>query len=250
MIVRAKLRLLQKTSTTLDGHYNVDIYYIINESKHQSPLKFSFKHIDPTPGWKTFDITPLVLDWKRGLVNHGLQLQLTRGKQILSCEGVFSQGEEDPMNIEPLLIVFTNDHTSNFFKHMLRKGMKSNHATTQPQERKQRAVEVQNVACHRKEMMVTANSLSAGDVRVLLPKSFDVGVCEGHCTKLQLSPHTDHAHILSLYYYNNVNLSEVPSKCCVPTSYKKIYMMFYNKANDEYIIKQDVPARATECDCL
>ena len=81
--------------------------------------------------------------------------------------------------------------------------MKNNHATTQPKERKQRAVEVQNVACHHKEMMVTADSLSADDVHVLLPKSFDTGVCEGHCTKLQLPPHTDHAHNLSLYYHNN-----------------------------------------------
>ena len=79
-----------------------------------------------------------------------------------------------------------------------RKSLKNNHVTTQPKERKQRAVEVQNVACHRKEMMVTADSLSAGDVHVLLPKSFDAGVCEGHCTKLQQSPHTDHAHILFL----------------------------------------------------
>ena len=90
--------------------------------------------------------------------------------------------------------------------------------------------------------MVTADSLSAGDVHVLLPKSFDVGVCEGHCTKLQLSPHTDHAHILSLYYH--INVSEVTSKCCVPTSYKKINMIFYNKANDKGIMKQNVT-----CDC-
>ena len=251
--MRAELRLLQKTSTTLDGYYNVDIYYIFNESNHQSPLKFSFKHIDSTPGWKAFDITPLVLNWKRGLVNRGLQLQLTRGKQILSCEGVFSQGEEDPMNTEPLLIVFTNDHDSKFFKHMLkeeRKSLKNNHATTQPQERKRKAVEVENVACHRKEMVVTADSLSAGDVHVLLPKSFDAGVCEGHCTKLQLSPHTDHAHILSLYYYNTLDLNAIPSRCCVPTRYKKINMIFYNEANDEHIIKQDVPVQATECDCL
>ena len=65
-------------------------------------------------------------------------------------------------------------------------------ATTQPQEGKCRAVEVQNVACHRKEMVVTADSLRAGDVPVLLPKRFDAGMCEGHCTKLQLSPQTDH----------------------------------------------------------
>ena len=216
-------------------------------------MKFSFKHIDSTPGWKTFDITSLVLNWKRGLVNHGLQLQLTRGKQILSCEGVFSQGEEDPMNTEPLLIVFTNDHDSKFFQHMLkeeRKSLKSDHALTQPKERKQRAVKIQNVACHRKEMMVTADSLSAGDLHVLLPKSFDAGVCEGHCKKLQLSPHTDHAHILSLYYHNTRDLSAIPSRCCVPTRYKKINMIFHNQRTGEHIIKQDVPAQATECDCL
>ena len=252
-IVRAELRLLQKNLTTLDGHYNVDIYYLLNESSHQSPLRFSFKHIDSTPGWKTFDITPIVLSWKQGLVNHGLQLRLTRDEQILSCEGVFSQGEQDPVNTEPLLIVYTNDHGSKFFKHMLkeeRRSLDENHARTQPQGRNQRAVKVQNVGCHRKEMILTADSLSAGDVHVLLPKSFDAGVCEGHCKKLQLSPHTDHAHLLSLYYRNNVDLTEVPSKCCVPTSYKSINMVFYNATSNEHIIKQNVLAQVNECNCL
>ena len=225
---------------------------MFNESSHQSPLRFTFKHIDSTPGWKTFDITPIVLSWKQGLVNHGLQLRLTKGKQVLSCEEVFSQGEEDPMNTEPLLIVYTNDHDSEFFKHMLKEERKLSKgpATIQPKETKRSAVKVQNVGCHRKEMMVTADSLSAGDVHVLLPKSFDAGVCEGHCTKLQLSPHTDHAHILSLYYRNNVDLSEVPSRCCVPISYKKLNIIFYNAANGEHIIKQNVLAQANECDCL
>ena len=248
-IVRAELRLLQKQSTTLGSHYNVDIYYLLNESSHQSPLHFSFKHIDSTPGWKTFDITPIVLSWKQGLVNHGLQLRLTRGKQILSCEGVFSQGEQDPMNTEPLLIVYTNDHGSEFFKHML-KEKKSFNKNHQPQGRTQRAVKVQNVGCHHKEMMVTADSLSAGDVHVLLPKSFDAGVCEGHCKKLQLSPHTDHAHILSLHYRNTLDLTAIPSRCCVPISYKKMNMIFYNSKSGEHILKQDVPAQATGCDCL
>ena len=99
-------------------------------------------------------------------------------------------------------------------------------------------------------MMVTADSLRAGDVHVLLPKRFDAGVCEGHCTKLQLSPHTDHAHILSLYYHNTLDLSAIPSRCCVPTRYKKINMIFHNHRTGEHIIKQDVPAQATECDCL
>ena len=251
-IVRAELRLLQKKSTALGGHYNVDIYYLFNESSHQSPLQFTFKHIDSTPGWKTFDITPIVLSWKQGLVNHGLQLRLTKGKQMLSCEGVFSQGEEDSTNTEPLLIVFTNDHDSTFFKHMLKEDRKSfkSHGTIQPKERKRSAAQVQNVGCHLKEMVVTADSLSAGNMHVLLPNSFDAGVCEGHCTKLQLSPHTDHAHILSLHYRNTLNLSAIPSRCCVPTSYKKINMIFYDTANDEHIIKQDVPAQATECNCL
>ena len=201
------------------------------------------------PGWKTFDITPIVLNWKLGLVNHGLQIRLTKGKEVLSCEGVFSQGEQDSVNTEPLLVVFTNDHDSKFFKHMLKEERKSSKSHTTIQ-RKRSAVRVQNVGCHRKEMMVTAASLSAGDVSVLLPKNFDAGVCEGHCTKLQLSPHTDHAHILSIHYRNTLDLSAIPSRCCVPTSYKKINMVFYNKASGEHIIKQDVPAQATGCDCL
>ena len=244
-IGRAELRLLQKKSTTLDNHYNVDIYYLFNESSHQSPLQFSFKNIDSTPGWKTFDITPIVLSWKLGLINHGLQIRLSKGKQMLPCEEIFSQGEEDSINTEPLLIVFTNGH-STFFKHMLKEERKSSkgHSTAQPQKKKRNA---EKVGCHLKEMMVTADSLSAGDVLVLLPKKFDAGICEGHCKKLQLSPDTDHAHILSSYY---LDLSAIPSRCCVPTSYRNINMIFYNKSTGEHILKVGVPARANGCDCL
>ena len=254
-IVKAELHLLQKKIETLsDGHYDVDIYCLHNKSSHQSPLQFSFKNIDSTPGWKTFDITPLVLSWKLGLINHGLQIRLTKGKQMLSCEEAFSQGEEDSMNTEPFLIVFSNDYDSTFFKHMLkaaRNSLKSHNTTTvQPQEKKRNAAKVQNIGCHRKEMIVTADSLSTDDIRLLFPKSFDAGVCEGHCKKLQPSPRTDHAHILSLYYRNNVDLSEVPSKCCVPVSYKKINIIFYNATKGEPIIKQNVLAQANECDCL
>ena len=254
-IVRAELHLLQKKSATLlDNHYNVEIYCLHNQSSHQSPLQFSFKDIDSTPGWKIFDITPIVLSWKLGLINHGLQIKLTQGKQMLSCEEIFSRGEKDSMNTKPLLIVFSNDHDFTFFKHMLkedRRSLKSQNTTTaQPQEQKRNAAKVQNVGCHRKEMIVTADSLSTDDIHLLFPKSFDVGVCEGHCKKLQPLPPTDHAHILSLYYRNKVDLSEVPSKCCVPVSYKKINIIFYNATKGEPIIKRNVLAQANECDCL
>ena len=250
-LIRAELHLLQKKSTILDGHYNVDIYYLLNESSHQSPLRFTFKHIDSMPGWKTFDITPIVLSWKQGLVNHGLQIRLTKGKEVLSCEGVFSQGEEDPMNTEPLLIVFTNDHDSMFFKRMVkeeRKSLKRSHVTTQPQER-DRISRNTNSACHRATLTVTAATLSTDSVKVLLPRSFDAGVCKGHCTKLQLSSEPDHAHILSLHYRNTIaSLSDIPSRCCVPVSYRRVNMVLVD--NGRVIRKNNVPAQATTCDCL
>ena len=250
-LVRAELHLLQKKSTTLGSHYNVDIYYLFNESSHQSPLQFTFKHIDSTPGWKTFDITPIVLSWKQGLVNHGLQLRLTKGKQMLSCEGVFSQGEEDSINTEPLLIVFTNDHDSTFFKRMLkekRKSMKKSHVKTQPQEINRITRDTVNSGCHLATLTVTRTQLSAGNVQVLLPLSFDAGVCDGHCTKLQISHNNpDHIHILSLYYRNTLSLSDTPSRCCVPTSYNYIHMLFEQGGSHTW---KTVPAQAKSCDCF
>ena len=248
-MVRAELRLLQKESAILGSHYNVDIH--LNQ---QSTLQVSFKNVDSAPGWKTFDITPIVLKWNQGVDNQGLQLRITKDKEVISCEGVFSQGEQDPMNTKPLLIVFTNDHDSEFFTQMLKEETKNSHITTQSQKRRRRDanVAIQNVACHRKEMVVKATSLQAGDLHMLMPKSFDAGVCEGHCNKIQLSPNIDHAHILSLHYLNdeNMKLSEVPSRCCVPTKYNKLNMMFYNAAAKEHIMKKNVLAKASECKCL
>ena len=250
-LIRAELHLLQKKSTTLGGHYNVDIYYLFNESSHQSPLQFTFKHIDSTPGWKTFDITPIVLSWKLGSVNHGLQLRLTKGEQILSCEGVFSQGEGDPMNTKPLLIVFANDHDSSFFKRMLkenRKSMKKSHVKIQPQEINRIARNTVNSGCHRAALTVTKTQLSTEDVQVVLPHSFDAGVCDGHCTKLKVSyDNPDYRHILSLYYRNTLSLSDTPSRCCVPISYNKISMLFFR--NGQYTQKR-VPALLKSCVCM
>ena len=53
-IVQAKLRLLRTKSPTLDGHYNVDVHHLLNET-HWSPIPISYEYIDSTPGWKTFD---------------------------------------------------------------------------------------------------------------------------------------------------------------------------------------------------
>ena len=249
-LVRAELHLLQKKSTTLGGHYNVDIYYLLNETSHQSPLKFTFKHIDSTPGWKTFDITPIVLNWKLGLVNHGLQLRLSKGKQILSCEGIFSQGEEDLMNTEPLLIVYTNDHDSMFFKRMLKEKRKSlkSYPTTQPQERNRIARNTAN-GCHRAPLTVIAENLGTDDVVVLIPSSFDAGVCEGHCAKIQLTSaeEPDHAHVLSLHYSSTLALSDIPSRCCVPTSYNKVNMLMRTSNG---LIQKYVPVQANGCGCL
>ena len=99
-------------------------------------------------------------------------------------------------------------------------------------------------------MIVKAEFLNASDVHVLLPKMFDVGICEGHCKKLQSTSNTDHASILALYYQNNVDLIDVPSKCCVPASYKKINMLFYNTTIGEHILKPKVAVQADSCICL
>ena len=235
----------------MDSHYNVDIYYLLNETSQQSPVKLTFKHIDSTPGWKTFDITPIVLSWKLGLVNHGLQITLTKGKQVLPCEGVFSQGEQDPMNTEPLLIVFANDYDSMFFKRMLKEKRNSlkRSVTTPPQESDRSARSSQNVGCHLTELWVTSATMSTSAVRVLRPNNFNAGACVGHCTKLQLSPsNPDHSHILSLHYRNTMDLSDIPSRCCVPNSYRTTDMVFYE--NSVITTKYDVPAIATGCDCL
>ena len=74
-LVQAELHLLQQKSAILGDHYNADIYYLLNElSSHQSLLQLSFTHIDSIPGWKKFGITPMVLSWKSGSVNNGLEI--------------------------------------------------------------------------------------------------------------------------------------------------------------------------------
>ena len=110
-VIRAELHLLQKSSTTIDSSYDVEIYYLPNKKVHESMLKFTFQQVDSTPGWKTFDVTPIVLSWKQGLVNHGLQIRLIKGGKRVSCEAVFFEGEQNSLQKQSL-VVFTHDHSS------------------------------------------------------------------------------------------------------------------------------------------
>ena len=237
-MIQAELLLLQKNSPTLAGDYNVDIYYMLSES-HWSPLPISFKHIDSTPGWKTFDVTPIVINWKQGLVNHGIQLRLTKGKEILSCEGVFSEGEEDPMSTEPLLIVYANDDS------MPTNSLKKRDVTPQQQKTIRSPIDVQNGYCHRKEMVVKADSLRSDGVRVLLPEAFDIGVCDGHCSYREGYP-SDYALIFYLHHYNTEG-SGIPSRCCVPTSFRKETLLYERRG--VYTIKH-AGFIVDKCTCL
>lgn len=247
-IIKAELHLFQNNVTELPSHYNIDIFHLLSENDTQSPLQHTFKHIDSTPGWKILDITSLTLLWKNGWLNYGLQVQLTKGGETLPCEGVFAN-EDDSQDVQPLLIVFTHDRDSKYLNKILKNTTPmDDHNSTQQQKRN--TINVQNVACHLKEMIVTADSINSTDIIVLLPERFDAGICQGHCTKLQPAPNNDHAYILSLYYRNNVDLPEVPSKCCVPASYKNISMIFYNEASAEHIMKKEVAVQATKCICL
>ena len=254
-VIRAELHLLQKNSMTLGGHYNVEIYYLLNKEDLELPSKLSFMHIDSTPGWKTFDITPIVLKWKQGLANHGLQIKLTQDGNMVSCEGAFTE-EENSLE-KPSLVVFTHDHSTEF--------PKASHAATQQKRRRRHsdtsvttntsAKAVKNVECHLAEMVVQAESLKFGSMHALLPNHFNAGKCDGHCTKfdsksLQVNGITSHADILSIHYHNTVGIQEAPSRCCKATSFNIVPMVFYDEVATEKLIKVNIPAQATECSCL
>ena len=98
---------------------------------------------------ENFYVTPIVESWKQGWVNYHLKVTLTKGEQQISCEGVYSSGEqEDIMNTKPLLVVFTCDNTNKFLSEVMKhkrisdiKHKKEKCQTTTP-------VQTSNVACH------------------------------------------------------------------------------------------------------
>ena len=260
-VIRAELHLLQKSSMTLGDHYNVEIYYLLNKKLLELPSKLSFTHIDSTPGWKTFDITPIVLKWKQGSANHGLQVKLTQDGNMVSCEGAFTE-EENSME-KPSLVVFTHDHSTELPKEL--EHNKASQAATQQKRRRRHsnitvatnasAKTVQNVGCHLAEMMVQAESLRIGSMHALLPKQFNARKCDGHCTKLdsqslQRNGITSHADILYIHYHNTVGIQEAPSRCCKASSFNIVPMVFYDDIAKEKLIKVNIPGQVTECSCL
>ena len=93
--------------------------YLLNNNNIDSPPKLTFKHTDSSPGWRTFDVTSIVESWKQAWVNYGLKVTLTKGEQQLSCEGVYSSGEQEYiLKTEPLLVVFTRDNTNKFLSEI------------------------------------------------------------------------------------------------------------------------------------
>ena len=248
-IIQAELRLLQKATLQTD-HYDVNIYYILREKDLESPLKLTFKHIDATPGWKTFDITPIAQGWKQGWVNHGIQIKLTAGHHHhLSCDGVFYKGEEDEKDTEPLLVVFTHDYDSKFLGEVLKENKHSTtHIPTQPQRRRREVVTIHK-SCDLETFMVDHEALSNGDLKLFYPdKPFNIGMCGGHCARLQTKPATDHAMITSLQYFHSNQ--EAVKRCCVPIEYEPINMIYYNSKNKEYTVTKYSTAKATKCGCL
>ena len=231
--VQAELRLLQTKSPTLDDYYNVDIYYLLNET-HWSPIPISYEYIDSTPGWKTFDITPIVNNWKQGLVNHhGIQLKLTdKAKETLPCKGVFSAGEEDPINTEPLLIVYANDDS------VPKKSLRKRDIASDEID-----ADIPRSGCRRKKLVVPISDLVPG---VLIPKMVNIGICEGQCAYAS-QRNLSYSNILNLYYQNNEG-SAIPEKCCVPASFSEVTLLYKNTNPTYYIVR--LPIAVASCTCL
>ena len=233
-------------------YYEVNIYYLLNGNNIDSPLKLTFKHTDSSPGWKTFDVTPIVESWKQGWVNYGLKVTLTKGEQQLSCEGVYSSGEqEDILNTEPLLVVFTHDSTNKFLSEVLKDKKISDikHKKVRRESNSTSSIQTSHVSCHLQKMEVSNTAISAGKVHLMIPKLFDVGVCGGHCPRLLVESLTDYASILSLHYYQTRGHAGAPKRCCVPTNFEEIPMVFYDELTQESIFKT-VPVKATSCGCV
>jgi len=248
-IIRAELRLLQK-ATLQTNHYDVNIYYILRERDLESPLKLTFKHIDATPGWKTFDITPIAQGWKQGWVNHGIQIKLSAGDHHLSCSGVFYKGE-DEKDTEPLLVVFIHDNDSKFLEGLLKE---SKHSTTTqlPQRHRRQLIKVSHKSCQNESFFVHPTALSKGHMNLVYPNiPFDIGKCTGHCTRVQIketAAATNHARmVLAQYIYSG---EQAEKRCCVPLEYEPITMLFYNNKSKEYMWSTYKTAKVTKCGCL
>ncbi|XP_065911788.1 bone morphogenetic protein 2-like isoform X2 [Dysidea avara] len=248
-ILHAELRLLQKISIPGD-YYEVNIFYLLNNNSTDSPLKLTFKYTDSSPGWKTFDVTPIAKSWKQGWVNYGLKVTLNEGKRQLSCEGVYSSGEQNNiLDTEPLLVMFTRHHNNKFRSKLLKDKRFHNTAHERVKRENQFPIQTSHVACHLQKMDVSNTAVSANNMYLLLPRLFDVGVCVGHCPRLPVESLTDHASILSLHYYQTRGHAKVPKRCCVPTDFEDILMLFYNDLTQENIFIS-APAKATTCSCL
>jgi len=266
-VIHAELRLLQKSPMAVD-QYDVDIYYLLSDEEFQPSFKLSFKQIKSNIGWKTFDLTSLVENWKQGWVNHGVLVVLSSGGQQLSCAETFSQGEHDDLpNTQPLLVVFTYDYSSKFLEGLLNvddeisTGQGENHEAkreepteiangTETNPTDSAPTHLRHISCHLQELEVNHTMVSIGNMHLVRPESFNAGTCVGHCTRLPVKSVTDHATIVSLHNYRTKGLDGSPKRCCVPDSYEKISMVFYNDKLHEFIIKEDVPVKAATCGCL
>ena len=248
LIIRAELRLLQK-ATLQTNYYDVNIYYILREKDLESPLKLTFAHIDATPGWKTFDITPIAQGWKQGWVNHGIQIKLTADHHHLSCNGVFYKGE-DEKDTEPLLVVFTHDYDSKFLEGLLKESKHSTtHITAKPQ-RHRREILVSHESCHLKKFTVNPEALREGNWHLVIPsKPFDIGTCGGNCPRIPLRALTDHAKIIWQQYSYSNNLIAA-KRCCVPTEFNRILMLFINLKTSDVVFKWYDTAQVTKCGCV
>ena len=164
---------------------------------------------------------------------HTTEIYRQGQRNLLPCEGVFSTGEDDPVNSEPLLIVYANDYS-----------------TPKKSLRKRDIITDEIVgdilsSCRRKKLVMPLSDLFFD---VLIPKSVDIGICEGQCTFASLGNPSYYSKILDKYYHSTEG-SAVPEKCCVPASFKDLTIAaLHHTSKSLYFTK--LPILVTSCTCF
>ncbi|XP_077999202.1 bone morphogenetic protein 10-like [Glandiceps talaboti] len=211
--------------------YRMTVFEYLDSKVVSLFSKYSYESND---GWQTLDISEPVRKWAKEQRNvRRLLLRVENIAEIAAGDIWIDMNARD--NREPILVVFSNDHSTNMHLERLeeRKEMIDHEIDPGYSQRLEKLNPLQRMkrgaknGCRRKPLHVNFKEIKWDDW-IIAPKRYEAFQCDGKCT-FPLPAHwspTKHAIVQTIMH--SVTPGKTSRSCCVPTKLDPISILYYD----------------------
>lgn len=187
-------------------------------------------------GWQVFKVKTVVENWRNGDDNLGFLIS-TVDAHDREDTAEFAHRERNGGKYQPTLVVYLDRQVSPNRKSILRRVRK-------PFRPMRRGDSLPSNPCRRHVWYLSFHELGWNNF-IIAPGGFMAYRCDGSCQSPSGSTFSNHGKLLSIMEGRAGN-ALMP--CCVPSSYKSILIMFYDKESN-VVIKEYEDMVVNSCGC-